>query len=226
MIALGFVTNIFQRGAASMGRLNYILDSEPQIDDRAATVPAGKNVDGEIEFRNLTFTYPTVPRAGGQRQRQRANGAAPPRTARAAGYHPARSGRLDPRDRRADRQRKNHAGRARSRASGKPRMAPLLIDGRSIREWPLETLRRADRLRAAGHVSVQRNAPRKHRLRCANCDTDDACTKPPTSPASPPTSTNSPRNSTPWSASAASRFPADRSSAPPSPAPSSAIRES
>ena len=31
MIALGFVTNIFQRGAASMGRLNYILDAQPSI---------------------------------------------------------------------------------------------------------------------------------------------------------------------------------------------------
>ena len=29
MIALGWVTNIFQRGAASMGRLNYILNAEP-----------------------------------------------------------------------------------------------------------------------------------------------------------------------------------------------------
>src|ERR1700730_14581865 len=31
MIALGFVTNIFQRGAASMGRLNYILEAQPSI---------------------------------------------------------------------------------------------------------------------------------------------------------------------------------------------------
>src|SRR4029077_13610555 len=30
MIALGWVTNIFQRGAASMGRLNYILHAKPQ----------------------------------------------------------------------------------------------------------------------------------------------------------------------------------------------------
>ncbi len=36
MIALGFVTNIFQRGGASMGRLNYILDSEPKISDANA----------------------------------------------------------------------------------------------------------------------------------------------------------------------------------------------
>ena len=33
MIALGWVTNIFQRGAASMGRLNYILHAKPQIGD-------------------------------------------------------------------------------------------------------------------------------------------------------------------------------------------------
>ena len=31
MIALGWVTNIFQRGAASMGRLNYILHAKPRI---------------------------------------------------------------------------------------------------------------------------------------------------------------------------------------------------
>ena len=36
MIALGFVTNIFQRGGASMGRLNYILDSEPKISDSSS----------------------------------------------------------------------------------------------------------------------------------------------------------------------------------------------
>ncbi len=36
MIALGWVTNIFQRGAASMGRLTYILNAQPQIDDRDA----------------------------------------------------------------------------------------------------------------------------------------------------------------------------------------------
>src|SRR6202044_4027999 len=33
MIALGWVTNIFQRGAASMGRLNYILNSQAGIRD-------------------------------------------------------------------------------------------------------------------------------------------------------------------------------------------------
>src|SRR5580693_7369648 len=64
MIALGWVTNIFQRGAASMGRLNYILAAQPHIDDRTATVPAEQKVEGDIEFRNLTFAYPTT-MAGG-----------------------------------------------------------------------------------------------------------------------------------------------------------------
>ena len=64
MIALGWVTNIFQRGAASMGRLNYILAAKPQIDDRAAKVSAEQKVEGDIEFRNLTFAYPTT-MAGG-----------------------------------------------------------------------------------------------------------------------------------------------------------------
>ena len=41
----------------------------------------------------------------------------------------------------------------------------LFIDGRSIREWPLEQLRRCHRLRAAGYVSLQRNRSREHRLR-------------------------------------------------------------
>jgi ATP-binding cassette subfamily B multidrug efflux pump len=81
MIALGWVTNIFQRGAASMGRLNYILHAKARIGDSADAVEArrgngasaGRNGDsaqtaaepessirGEIEFRHLTFTYPTA----------------------------------------------------------------------------------------------------------------------------------------------------------------------
>src|SRR5271167_3213841 len=59
MIALGWVTNIFQRGAASMGRLTYLLRAAPQIDDRYAKVAPGTVPHGEIEFRNLTFRFPT-----------------------------------------------------------------------------------------------------------------------------------------------------------------------
>jgi ATP-binding cassette subfamily B protein len=56
MIALGWVINIFQRGMASMGRMNEILTTEPLIRDSEETRDIGE-VGGEIEFRHLTFTY-------------------------------------------------------------------------------------------------------------------------------------------------------------------------
>src|ERR1700683_1930817 len=71
IIALGWVTNIFQRGAASMGRLSYIMNAEPKIVDVAAGAKAEANgnraklaeaqIRGDIEFRHLTFAYPTGP---------------------------------------------------------------------------------------------------------------------------------------------------------------------
>ena len=55
MIALGWVINLFQRGMASMGRLNAILSIEPEIaDDDARDV---RQIEGEVEFRDLTFSY-------------------------------------------------------------------------------------------------------------------------------------------------------------------------
>jgi ATP-binding cassette subfamily B protein len=56
MIALGWVINIFQRGMASMGRMNQILSIEPAIHDTDGTRDI-EEISGEIEFRNLTFTY-------------------------------------------------------------------------------------------------------------------------------------------------------------------------
>src|SRR5437588_668228 len=55
IIALGWVVNIFQRGTASLLRLNEILVEQPQIQDapQARDLPIG----GEIEFRNLSFAY-------------------------------------------------------------------------------------------------------------------------------------------------------------------------
>jgi ATP-binding cassette, subfamily B, multidrug efflux pump len=68
IIALGWVTNIFQRGAASMGRLCYILNAEPKISDARSAPPSGPSrvsraahFHPEIEFRHLTFTYPAGP---------------------------------------------------------------------------------------------------------------------------------------------------------------------
>jgi ATP-binding cassette subfamily B protein len=139
MIALGWVTNIFQRGAASMGRLNYILTATPQIDNRAAKVSPETRVEGTIEFRNLNFTYPTAALNTGKNG-VNGNG----REARAvlknidltipAGSTVAIIGPT---------------------GSGKTTLAALiarlwdapegmiLIDGRPIRDWPVETLRRA-----------------------------------------------------------------------------------
>ncbi len=59
MVALGFVTNIFQRGGASMASLNYILDSSRKsaIQRRRRR---RREIRGEIDFRNMTFTYPTL----------------------------------------------------------------------------------------------------------------------------------------------------------------------
>jgi ATP-binding cassette subfamily B multidrug efflux pump len=56
IIALGWVINIFQRGTASMGRINEILIEGAEIDDRDARLSAPP-IKGGIEFRNLTFAY-------------------------------------------------------------------------------------------------------------------------------------------------------------------------
>jgi ATP-binding cassette subfamily B protein len=56
MVELGFVINTFQRGAASMGRINQIMDEKPEIED-AHDVIKDVKIKGEIEFRNLTFAY-------------------------------------------------------------------------------------------------------------------------------------------------------------------------
>ncbi len=152
MIALGWVTNIFQRGAASMGRLKHILAAEPGIGGGPApNVPAGvagKKADGqpdtrehagraaqaaaiqgEIEFRHLTFTYPTS-----------GNGAPGAPVLRDINLRISAGSTL---------------AIVGPTGSGKSTLAALiarlweappdslLIDGRSIRDYPLESLRRA-----------------------------------------------------------------------------------
>ncbi len=148
MIALGWVTSIFQRGAASMGRLNYILTAEAGINDANApsrqapatrpqprdggspeTTATESRIRGEIEFRHLTFTYPTA-----------SNGAAGvpvlhdinlriPAGSTLAIVGPTGSG-------------KSTLAALIARLWEAPPGA-LLLDGRSIREYPLTELRRA-----------------------------------------------------------------------------------
>jgi ATP-binding cassette, subfamily B, multidrug efflux pump len=139
IIALGFVTNIFQRGAASMGRLNYILDAQPSINDSQARVPEKaaeeSEIYGEIEFRHLTFAYPTIRETSG------ANGnSSPMPVLRDINLHIPAGSTL---------------AIVGPTGSGKSTLASLvarlweappgtlLVDGRSIREWRLTTLRRA-----------------------------------------------------------------------------------
>src|SRR3954471_24675178 len=56
LIALGWVINIFQRGTASMIRINEILVEKPSIQDSEGTV-AQPSFGGAIEFRNLNFSF-------------------------------------------------------------------------------------------------------------------------------------------------------------------------
>lgn len=57
MIALGWVVNLFQRGAASMGRVSRVLQTEPRVHDGPDAV-APTTVRGEIEFRAVSFRHP------------------------------------------------------------------------------------------------------------------------------------------------------------------------
>ena len=56
LIALGYVVNLYQRGTASLKRMNAIFAVKSTIAD-AETVRPQPAIEGEIEFRNLTFRY-------------------------------------------------------------------------------------------------------------------------------------------------------------------------
>jgi len=123
VIALGWVINIFQRGTASMGRINEILLAQPEITD-AAVAPdlrQTQTLRGEIEFRHLDFSYDGVPVL------KDVNLTIPAGSSLAI-VGPTGSGKT-------------------TLVSLLPRIydaqpGSLLIDGRPIREYPLETLRR------------------------------------------------------------------------------------
>jgi ATP-binding cassette subfamily B protein len=145
MIALGWVTNIFQRGAASMGRLNYILHAEPNICDEAPSPARAPGRDGnragagsaepdsvirgEIEFRHLTFAYPASGNGAGNGPVLRDISLHIPAGSTLAIVGPTGSG-------------KSTLAALIARLWEAP-PGTLLIDGRSIREYPLEALRRS-----------------------------------------------------------------------------------
>jgi ATP-binding cassette subfamily B protein len=67
IIAVGWVINIFQRGTASVKRIDEILKSEPSISDHSVVLGFGREMEtelrGEIEFRHLNFSYGDSPDA-------------------------------------------------------------------------------------------------------------------------------------------------------------------
>jgi ATP-binding cassette subfamily B protein len=56
LIALGYVVNLYQRGTASLKRMNAIFAIESSIAD-PGDVKTQPSIKGQIEFRNLTFRY-------------------------------------------------------------------------------------------------------------------------------------------------------------------------
>lgn len=61
MIAVGWVTNLFQRGAASMRRLDDLFEEPTVIEDPARPVEVGA-LRGEIAFEDVWFRYPGTER--------------------------------------------------------------------------------------------------------------------------------------------------------------------
>jgi ATP-binding cassette subfamily B protein len=57
IVALGWVTNIVQRGLASQERLVSIFAAQPDIDDRDVPANPITALRGDIEFRGLSFSY-------------------------------------------------------------------------------------------------------------------------------------------------------------------------
>jgi ATP-binding cassette subfamily B multidrug efflux pump len=124
MIAIGWVVNLVQRGAASVVRIDQLMQEAPGIDDSAAdTQLASAEIAGDLEFRGLSFAYPNSVE-----------------TLHDISLHVPAGGSLaivGP----------TGAGKS-TLMSLVPRLqdAPdgsVLIDGRPVREYPLSTLRSA-----------------------------------------------------------------------------------
>ncbi len=124
VIALGWVINLFQRGTASLGRINEIFSEQPTITD-AAVAPDLKHIatiSGDLEIRDLSFSYPT-----GGKVLKNIDLRIPAGTSLAI-VGPTGSG-------------KSTLVSLIPRIYDAPR-GSLLLDGRNIDEFPLDTLRR------------------------------------------------------------------------------------
>jgi ATP-binding cassette, subfamily B, multidrug efflux pump len=137
VIALGWVINIFQRGTASMVRIEEILSQQPEIGDedqasshepRATSEQVARSSQleargllGEIEFRNLNFAYNGVPVLNDINLRI-------PAGSSLAIVGPTGAGKTT---------LVNLIPRIYDAAPG-----AVLIDGRPVRQFPLDSLRR------------------------------------------------------------------------------------
>ena len=142
IIALGWVTNLVQRGLASLERLNTIFLAQPEIDDRHVPEHPLTSLQGEIEFRNLTFAY------NGKTILKNMNLQIPPgKTVAVVG---------------ATGSGKSTLVSLIPRLYDAPGAGMVLVDGVPIRQIPLKTLRQHIGFIPAGDFSVQRYHPRKH----------------------------------------------------------------
>jgi len=127
LIALGWVTNLFQRGSASMARLLDILDAPPAVLSPATPRALPAHVGGRsVEFRQVSFAYPSR------------DGAAPRQVLRDVSFVIPAGGTL---------------GVVGATGAGKsallellprffdPQSGHILLDGVDIRELSLDTLR-------------------------------------------------------------------------------------
>ena len=60
MIAFGWVVNLMQRGTASMGRINQILQEQPSIHAPEKPVALAQPVRGEIVFDEVSMEFPAL----------------------------------------------------------------------------------------------------------------------------------------------------------------------
>src|SRR3954464_1420291 len=122
IIAIGWVISIFQRGTASVARINEILIAEPDIADTPESSKlANAAIRGELEFRHLNFDYNGTPVL------KDINLKVPEGTSLAI-VGPTGSGKSTLVD-------------LIPRIYDTPRGA-VLLDGRPIQDFPLDTLRR------------------------------------------------------------------------------------
>ncbi|MGA9462606.1 MAG: ABC transporter ATP-binding protein [Terracidiphilus sp.] len=123
IIAVGWVVNLFQRGTASVKRIDELLQAKPAIDDGLAdtTIPAHTTFRGEIEFRDLSFGYGNHPVLHGISLRI-------PAGSKLAIVGPTGAG-------------KTTIVNLIARLYESPK-GSLLIDGRPVQDYPLALLRR------------------------------------------------------------------------------------